>query len=125
MAKVRYDGKEYEIPDSEDWTTGELSEAEHAIGAAFGGASQGDAMSIGFYIAIRRIDSDTPNVMLADACRKIKMRDLLSDEEEEADPLDAEKPSESNGHAGQQTIGAPLSEASVSPSTFATSPSGN
>ena len=91
MAKLRMDGKEYELPDSDDWTTGELSEAEHALGASFGDTSQGDAMAITFYIAVRRVvgSSEMPNVVLADRVKRIPMKDLLTEEEDESPPVEA------------------------------------
>ena len=95
MARLKFDGKEYELPDSEDWTTGELSEAEHALGTSFGGESQGDVMAISFYIAVRREDKEIPPVLLADRVKQVKMGELLlSEPEEEEGPL-----AEQNGHA--------------------------
>lgn len=90
MAKIRFDGREYDIPNSEDWTTGELSEAEHALGHAFGENSKGDDMNISFYIAVRRVrsSSDIPNVILADSVKRTKLGDLNT-EDDESPPADA------------------------------------
>jgi hypothetical protein len=103
MASLKLDGRVYALPDSDDWTTAELSEAESALGVAFGDKSQGDAMAISFFIAVRRVEKDTPPVVLADKVRQIKMRDLsLEDDEDEKPPFDPADPS---------TIGRPPLEA--------------
>lgn len=86
MARIRFQGKEYELPDSETWTIAELSAAEHALGVSFGEQSQADSMGIAFYIAVRRVEKDMPPVVLADAIRQIPMSDLIA-EDTPADPL--------------------------------------
>ena len=101
MASLRLDDKIYPLPDSDDWTTGELSEAESALGVVFSDKSQGDAMSISFFIAVRRIEKDMPPVVLADKVRQIKMRDLDIDDDPRP-PLVSADPS---------TIGRPPLEA--------------
>lgn len=92
MARLRMEGKEYDLPESDGWTTGELSEAEHALGASFGSESQGDNMAISFYIAVRRVDKETGHVQLADKVKQIPMGDLLMDEEEETEASPLETP---------------------------------
>jgi len=111
MAKLRLDGREYELPDSDDWTTGELSEAEHALGVSFGEKSQGDAMAITFYIAVRRAMSATemPPVILADRVKRIPMKDLLAEEEENPP---AEAGTNPASHEDQPTTGPRLLAAS-------------
>lgn len=112
MARLRMDDKEYDLPDSETWTTGELSEAEHALGASFGGDSQGDAMAISFYIAVRRVDKDINHVMLADKVKQIPMSGLLMDEEEETEASPLETPF---GPALPPTSGTSNSDSTESP----------
>jgi hypothetical protein len=84
-----------------------LSEAENALGVAFGDKSQGDAMAISFFIAVRRVDKDTPPVLLADKVRQVKMRDLDIEDESDQPPL-ALAPDD------RSTIGHPPSEVSGS-----------
>lgn len=109
--KLNFGGEEYQIPNSDDWTVGELADAERAIGRSFGSGSNGDDMSISFFIAIRRKDKEIDAVQLADACRQVKMSDFdTSDDEDDVSPLDETKqlpdvPS---------TSGIPLSDRSAS-----------
>ena len=86
MAALKFGGKEYELPDSASWTVAELSEAEHALGVSFGEESQGDAMAVSFFIAVRRVDKTTEAVALADRVRQIPIGALVADEEA-ASPL--------------------------------------
>lgn len=105
MAKLQFNGKEYDLPDSEGWTTGELSEAEHALGASFGANSRGDAMAISFYIAVRRVDKDISPVSLADAIKRVPMGALsVAEEVEEEDggPLEINSDRDSQANGGLQ-----------------------
>lgn len=91
MASVRIDDKEYDLPDSGDWTAGELGEAERAIGAAFNSGSQGDDMAISYYIAVRReVSSDElPPARLGDLAKRVKMNQLTTDKDEDEDETPA------------------------------------
>lgn len=112
MATVTIDGTAYDLPDSGEWTAGELSEAERSIGAAFNSGSQGDDMAISFYIAVRRhVSSDeVPPARLGDMAKRVKMNQLSTDKEEDEAPAPLETPF---GPAEQQTSGPRLSEASA------------
>lgn len=104
MDRVRFQGTWYEVPDPDDWTTGEVSEAEHALGHRLSEESTADAMAVAFYIAVRRGDKEIPPVLLADSVRQIKFSDYEKDLPDAADPL--EPP------AAQPTSGPRLSAAS-------------
>jgi len=107
MAAIRMDGVEYPLPDAGDWTVGELSEAENALGVSFGDKSQGDSMAVSFYIAVRRVDKETMPVALADKVKNVKMSQFDVSEDEEQAPLETPF-----GPAESPTSGPRLSEAS-------------
>ena len=111
MARIRFNDTEYDLPDSDTWTIGELSEAEHAFGRSFGDESQGDSMAIAFFIAVRRIDKEIPTVVLADAIRALPISALLASAEDADDvPLDSTEPTD---HDDPPTIGPRRLEASA------------
>lgn len=93
-AKIEGYEQEIEIYGPEDWTTRELSTAEHKLGLVFDGTSAGAGMAITLFIALKRAQPDKPDVLLADEVLDMKFSMLQEatsplgeDEEEETSPL--------------------------------------
>lgn len=104
MASYKWNDKEYPQIPYDEWTAGEVSNAEHALGKSLDGSSTGDIAAAMFIVAVLRVEPQTPPVMLADAARSMPMKALaIVPEEEEEGPLEPE----SNGHAEPLTSGLP------------------
>jgi len=88
MASYKWNDKEYPQVPYDDWTAGELSNAEHAFGKALDGSSTGDIAAAMFFVAVKRLEPEMNEVMLADAARSLPMSELVFADDEGEAPLE-------------------------------------
>lgn len=115
-AQMIVNGKEVELIPSEDWTTRELSTAEHALGVRFG-ASAGDELLVMMFVSAKRVMPETQDFVLADAVGRVKFGEMQK--ALDALPLEDEETT-TNGRAPLPTSGTSPSEPTESPSTSET-----
>lgn len=98
MAKIQVNGVEYELPEEDDLTLGEIADIEDVCGQGYDLSQPGSKVMLAMtYVAMRRKD---PTVTLEDV-RSVRMIHMeVDDDEPEEVPTEAADAAESNGTPG-------------------------